>query len=158
MGKAYSQNADWEGTFASSSKLPQHIQNKRVFTCRHPQLVDSGYAKKWKEAVTVCSILATRSSCRTKMACQEKKQCTLSKPSFRHVNCVSISLSSGALFYKPEGRRFDSQWPWIFNRSSRNMALGSTESLTEMSTRNLSGGKGRPARKADLISICEPVV
>jgi hypothetical protein len=28
------------------------------------------------------------------------------------------------------------------------MALGSTQPLTEMSTRNLSGGKGRPARKA----------
>jgi hypothetical protein len=29
------------------------------------------------------------------------------------------------------------------------MALGSTQPLTEMSTRNLSGGEGRPARKAD---------
>jgi hypothetical protein len=31
------------------------------------------------------------------------------------------------------------------------MALGSTEPLTEMSTRNLPGGKWRPARKADNI-------
>jgi hypothetical protein len=40
------------------------------------------------------------------------------------------------------------------------MVLGSTQTLTEMSTRNLSGmGKGRPARKADkLTSICEPIV
>jgi hypothetical protein len=37
-------------------------------------------------------------------------------------------------------------WP---NRSSRIMALWSTEPLTEMSTRNIPGGKGRPARKAD---------
>jgi hypothetical protein len=29
------------------------------------------------------------------------------------------------------------------------MALGSTEPLTEMSTRNLPGGKGRPEHKAD---------
>jgi hypothetical protein len=29
------------------------------------------------------------------------------------------------------------------------MALGSTQPLTETSTRNLPGGKGRPARKAD---------
>jgi hypothetical protein len=29
------------------------------------------------------------------------------------------------------------------------MALGSTQPLIEMSTRNLPGGKGRPARKAD---------
>jgi hypothetical protein len=38
------------------------------------------------------------------------------------------------------------------------MALGSTQPLTEMSTRNL-GGKGRPARRADkLTAICEPTV
>jgi hypothetical protein len=29
------------------------------------------------------------------------------------------------------------------------MTLGSTQPLTEMSTRNLPGGKGRPARQAD---------
>jgi hypothetical protein len=39
------------------------------------------------------------------------------------------------------------------------MVLGSTQALTEMSTRNLPGGKGRPARKADnLTAICEPTV
>jgi hypothetical protein len=38
------------------------------------------------------------------------------------------------------------------------MALGSTQSLTEMSTRNVPGGKGWPAHKADnLTAICEPV-
>jgi hypothetical protein len=39
------------------------------------------------------------------------------------------------------------------------MALESTELLTEMSTRNLRGGKERPARKADnLTAICEQTV
>jgi hypothetical protein len=39
------------------------------------------------------------------------------------------------------------------------MALGSTYSLTEMITRNVPGGKQRPARKADnLTAICEPIV
>jgi hypothetical protein len=38
------------------------------------------------------------------------------------------------------------------NRSSRTMALGSTQSLIEMSTRNLRGGKGRLARKADKLA------
>jgi hypothetical protein len=39
------------------------------------------------------------------------------------------------------------------------MALRSTEPLTEMSTRNLPGGKGRPAHKADnLTAISEPIV
>jgi hypothetical protein len=41
----------------------------------------------------------------------------------------------------------------------RTMALGSTQPLTEMSTRNLPGVKERPARKADnLTAICEPIV
>jgi hypothetical protein len=39
------------------------------------------------------------------------------------------------------------------------MDLGSTQPLTEMSTRNLPGGKGLPVRKADnLTSISEPIV
>jgi hypothetical protein len=43
------------------------------------------------------------------------------------------------------------------NLSSRIMAPGSTEPLTEMCTRNLPGGKGRPVRKADnLTAIFEP--
>jgi hypothetical protein len=43
--------------------------------------------------------------------------------------------------------------------SSRTMALGSTQPLTEMSTRNLPGGIGRQTRKADkLTAICEPIV
>jgi hypothetical protein len=41
---------------------------------------------------------------------------------------------------------------WIFfnlpNPSGRIMALGSTQPLTELSTRNLPGGLGRPGRKA----------
>jgi hypothetical protein len=38
------------------------------------------------------------------------------------------------------------------------MALGSTQPLAEMSTRNIPGGKGRPARKADnLTAICEKI-
>jgi hypothetical protein len=32
------------------------------------------------------------------------------------------------------------------------MTLGSTQPLTEMSTRNLPGGKGRPALKADKLT------
>jgi hypothetical protein len=45
------------------------------------------------------------------------------------------------------------------NPSSRTMDLGSTQPLTEMSTRNLPGSKERPARKADnLTAICEPTV
>jgi hypothetical protein len=45
------------------------------------------------------------------------------------------------------------------NPSSRTVALGSIQPLTEMSTRDLPGGKGRPARKADnLTAILEPTV
>jgi hypothetical protein len=39
------------------------------------------------------------------------------------------------------------------------MALWSSQPLTEMNIKNLRGGKGRPARKADnLTTICEPIV
>jgi hypothetical protein len=49
------------------------------------------------------------------------------------------------------------------NPSSHTMALGSTQPLTEMSTRNIPGGVGvkggRLAHKADnLTAICEPIV
>jgi hypothetical protein len=46
-------------------------------------------------------------------------------------------------------------WP---NPSSRTMALGSTQPLTKMSTRNPPVGKWRPALEADLNAICEPIV
>jgi hypothetical protein len=49
-----------------------------------------------------------------------------------------------ALRYKPEGHGFESRWcHWNFhwhNPSGRTMALGSTQPLTEMCTRNLSWG------------------
>jgi hypothetical protein len=39
------------------------------------------------------------------------------------------------------------------------MALGSTQPITEMSTTNLPGSDGRPARGADnLTAISEPIV
>jgi hypothetical protein len=45
------------------------------------------------------------------------------------------------------------------NPSSRIMALWSTQPLTELSSRNLPGGNGRPARKAEKLStLCEPIV
>jgi hypothetical protein len=52
---------------------------------------------------------------------------------------------------------------WIFfnlpNPATRTVVLGSTQPLAQMSTRNLPGGKKRPARRADnLAAICEPIV
>jgi hypothetical protein len=39
------------------------------------------------------------------------------------------------------------------------MTMGSTQPLTDMNTRNIHGGKTRPARKADKFTfICEPIV
>jgi hypothetical protein len=47
----------------------------------------------------------------------------------------------------------------LANPCSRTVALGSTQLLTEMSARNLHGGTGQQARKADdLTAICEPIV
>jgi hypothetical protein len=45
------------------------------------------------------------------------------------------------------------------NPSSRTMTPGSTQPLTKMSTRNLPGGKKRPARRAEnLAAVCKPNV
>jgi hypothetical protein len=45
------------------------------------------------------------------------------------------------------------------NLSSRTMAHGLTQLLTEMSTGNHPGGKGRPVHEVDnLTAICEPTV
>jgi hypothetical protein len=47
----------------------------------------------------------------------------------------------------------------LLNPSSCNVAVGSTQRLTEMSKRNLPVGKRRPARRADnLAAIYEPNV
>jgi hypothetical protein len=47
----------------------------------------------------------------------------------------------------------------LHNPSSSTMALGSTQPLTEMSTRNLPGGEKRPARRSDNpTAIYEPNV
>jgi hypothetical protein len=65
------------------------------------------------------------------------------------------------LRYKPEGL-IPSKVIGFFNLpnpSSRTMALGSNQPLTEMRTRSLPGGKRRPACKADnLAAICEPII
>jgi hypothetical protein len=46
-----------------------------------------------------------------------------------------------ALSYKREGRGFDSQWRyWNFSFSGLTLALGSTQPLIEISTRNISCG------------------
>jgi hypothetical protein len=61
----------------------------------------------------------------------------ISAGGFLKINCTEIMF---LICYKPEGRGFESRWGGIFHYSSRTMALGSTQPLTEMSTRNLSGG------------------
>jgi hypothetical protein len=67
-----------------------------------------------------------------------------------------INSSNGGFQYEHQIVGFFSTYP---NPSSRTMAVGITRPLTEMSTRNLAGGKARSARKADsLTTICEPIV
>ena len=50
----------------------------------------------------------------------------------------AVSQVVEALRYKPEGRGFNSRC--CHNPSGRTMALGLTQPLTEMSTRNISWG------------------
>jgi hypothetical protein len=67
-----------------------------------------------------------------------------------------------ALCYKLEGRRFMCRCGGFLNvpnPASRTMAVGPTQPLTEMSTKNLPGGKKRPAPRADnLAPIYKPNV
>jgi hypothetical protein len=56
-------------------------------------------------------------------------------------------LQAGRSWVRVPMRSIFFNWP---NRSSSTMALESTQPLTETSTRNLPGSKGRPARKADI--------
>jgi hypothetical protein len=62
-------------------------------------------------------------------------------PNFRR---RAVAQLVEALRYKPERHGFDSRWcHWNFSmtyRFGRTMALGSTQPLTEMSTRNISWG------------------
>ena len=90
------------------------------------------------------------------------------------VNLNSVQLVE-ALRYKSEGRRFDSRWlHWIFSLTpsgiGRTMTVDPTRPLTEMSTRDISGGiktagaKGwQPyylhspiVRKSESLSLLEP--
>jgi hypothetical protein len=66
-----------------------------------------------------------------------------------------------ALCYEPKGSGFDFWYHFVLNLpnpSIRSRALGLILPLTEMSTRNLTGGKGRPESEADNFAVCEPPV
>jgi hypothetical protein len=68
-----------------------------------------------------------------------------------------------SICYETEGRGFDSRQDlWGFHLTqSFQLYFGheSTQPLTEMSTRNLLGAKGKPVRKADnLTAICVSIV
>jgi hypothetical protein len=80
----------------------------------------------------------------------------------KDVNGASGRVVVEALCYKSEGRGIESDEMNFFNLSnvsSRTLALKSIQLLTEMSTRNLPGGKWLPARRADSLTvICEPIV
>jgi hypothetical protein len=76
--------------------------------------------------------------------------------------CSSI-VGCGTMLQAGRSRvRVPIRWIFFFNLrkpSSRTMALGSTQPLTEMSTRILPGGKVWQVSKADNLSaICELIV
>jgi hypothetical protein len=93
--------------------------------------------------------------------------CRQSKITFRMILIMGARGSVVSLGTMLQTRRSRIRVPmkWIFfnlpNPSSRTKALGFTQPLAEMSTRNLPGGGGRrrSARKADnLAAICESSV
>jgi hypothetical protein len=74
------------------------------------------------------------------------------------VSCINLTYATR----RKVAGSFPDEVTGYFNRpnsSSFTMVLGSTLPLGDVCTRNLPGGKGRPARKADnLTAICEPIV
>jgi hypothetical protein len=68
----------------------------------------------------------------------------------------SIEKSNDLMGLSPDEVDFFFNLP---NPSSCTMALRLTQPLTEMSTRKICGGKGRPVHKTDnLTAICELIV
>jgi hypothetical protein len=68
----------------------------------------------------------------------------------------AIAYLFGALYHKPEGRRFQSRMRWIILIY---LILPTESAFNRIGTRNLPWGKKRPARRADnLAAICEPNV
>jgi hypothetical protein len=70
---------------------------------------------------------------------------TMNRYTYNYMGGAAVAQLIEALRYKPSGRGFDSRWcQWIFfhwhSPSGLNMALGSTQPLTEMSTKNISWG------------------
>jgi hypothetical protein len=81
---------------------------------------------------------------------------SISKPSSKKI-CWQRSISSSWLRHYGTRRKVAVSNPEevtgffnLPNPSSRNMALSSTQPLTEISTKNLPGGKGRPAARVRL--------
>jgi hypothetical protein len=86
---------------------------------------------------------------------------------FQNINCY-ILLTCGIYVRPTKAGRFVTRvrismrsldFFTLTNPSSRTMALGFTQPITEMSIRNRPEGKARPARKAhNLTAICERTV
>jgi hypothetical protein len=65
----------------------------------------------------------------------------------------AVAQLVSALRYKPEGRGFYSRGTFHWhNPSGRTMTLGSTQPLTEMSTRNISWGQRQQVRRANKLT------
>jgi hypothetical protein len=66
-------------------------------------------------------------------------------------------LQAGRSWVRFQMRSLDFSVDLLFTAAL--LPWGSLKPLTEMSTRNLPGSQGRPARKADsLPAMCEPIV
>jgi hypothetical protein len=102
------------------------------------------------EYVRSSSITTHRATGRSDLLRQDE-QCIrrTSKYTLGWTSLYAVAQLVEAQSYKPEGRGFDSRWGHWLNPSGRTMAPGSTQPLTEMSTRDVSWGQKRPVRRAD---------
>jgi len=78
---------------------------------------------------------------------------SFNKSYLKEKSIFQFHFTQQVLRYKPEGRGFDSRWIneillWL-DPSGSTMTLGSTQPVTEMSTRNISWGLGRLVYRGD---------
>jgi hypothetical protein len=126
----------WE-TNCHFAKMWKFVMMIHEYIIGRPLLFKTGCHKLWRTSTDLLYILSSGGtrwrSCLRHYATSRK---------------VAISIPDKVIGFF--------SWP---SPSRHIMALVSTQPLTEMSTRNLPGGQGRPARKADnLTAICEPTL
>jgi hypothetical protein len=149
-------------TFLNTSFLTLYIKSKWCFL---KLWQNSGQIERCMRWLWLLTTSAYKWICQQQCLCLKPSRFSwnmiVSKSSLKFVFCTFAIFGHYAISRKVAGSIPD-EVVGSFNcpnPTSRTMALGSTQPLTEMITRNLPGGKGRLVLGTDnFIAICEPIV